>query len=508
MARMVLVLTAIAFGVLVTGGQGREAAAAEGFSPDVSVVVTDDAPSSHPDMTTTIDIPSGELLGGVRTLTPLGGSVASAEEIPDGTTVGEITGFVTIPGPDGVCNQRFDFDAGFNTAPVDPSLFPPYLREAAPGPHIIRFVADVAGTPVNMIFDHVQIEGETRLLTSTYIGDPTVPRSPTCAPYRAQVIINGMAGTTPIITASPIADVPQVHEFTLTSLPDANGHVQEVKRTVALVVQPRLQPRIEGNEIRWNALPDAASYRVVGGVIYDPPCEQVRRLIFREESWRFETTLASSDTSMAFSPPSDLTLERAQVDADVSAYDSDNVLLAHQNVNWARDFRSCWYAPGTEPLLSVEPTSGDCDGEVTLRGSRFPTDVRVEIAVVAYGDYPGNSVGTSAVASDGTFTMTARLPTSACGLASGLREGAFFLVAYNADQPKGESGFASAKYFAAVPQGTAPLVAGPATGTGPSVDGVSWAAFTAFALAFVGAVGAAGGLVLFTRAAHRTRSSP
>ena len=170
---------------------------------------------------------------------------------------------------------------------------------------------------------------------------------------------------------------------------------------------------------------------------YDAPCEQVRRLIIREESRRFDTDLASSDTSMAFPLPSDPTLERTAVDLWVSAYDSDNVLLARQFVNWVRDRHTCWYAPGTEPLMSVEPTSGDCDGEVTFRGSRFPTDVRVEIAIIPYGtDSPGGFVGTSTVAPDGTFALTTRLPTGACWIATRAPQGAVYLAAYNADQPK------------------------------------------------------------------------
>ena len=494
MARTILILTAVTLLVLATQGRGREGIAAEEFSPNVSVVVTDDAPSSHPDIITTIDIPAGELLARVRTLTPLGGRVATAEEIPDGTFVGWISGFVTIPGADGVCNQRFDFDAGLYTRPADPSLMPPYLREIAPGPHVIRFVADVAGTPVSMIFDHVQIEGETRLLTSTYIGDPTVPRSPTCAPYRARVIINGMAGTTPVITASPIADVPQVHEFTLTSLPDANGHVQEVKRTAALVVQPALQPRIEGDEIRWNALPDAASYRPSAVVWYEATCELFRRLVIRRDFRHLDAELTPSETSIAFPPPPDPTWERSEVEDQLSAYDTEGVLLARERLYWQRDFRSCWYAPGTEPLLSVEPTSGDCDGEVTFRGSRFPTDVRVEIAMVR-----SDSIGTIAVAPDGTFALTARLPTSVCTIASGLPDGAVFFHVYNADQPKAWQSFAAAQYSAAVPQGAVPFAAAPASGAAPSADLTSWPAFVAFALAFAGAASVGAGLILFMR---------
>ncbi len=503
MARKILMLTAVTLLVLATQGRGRQGAAAEDFSAEVSVVVTDDAPLSHPDIITTIDIPNGEPLGQVRTLTPLGGTVAAAEDIPDGTYVGWISGFSTIPKPDGSCGQRFNFDADLRTAPVDPSLMPPYLRDIAPGPHIIRFEADIAGTPVNMFFDHVQIEGETRLVISTYIGSPTTPPPPPpCGPFRTRVTINGMAGATPVITAPPTADEPQVQELALTTRPDSSGDLgaEVAERTVALVVQPALQVRIEGDEIRWNALPDAASYRAVGGVIYSTTCDQVRRLILHEESRRFETDLASSATSMAFPLPSDPTLVRAQVDAEVVAHDSDKVLLARQNVNWVRDWRTCWYAPGSEPLLSVEPTSGDCDGEVTLRGSRFPNDVRVEIAMIPYGaSSPIGSVGTSAVAADGTFTLTTRLPTSACGLAARAPQGAVYLAAYNADQRKTMDVFASTRYYATVAEGAAPGVAAPATGAAPSAGGISWPLFAAVALAFAGAASVGGGLVLFMR---------
>ena len=69
-------------------GRPPKSAAASSYSADVSVVVTDDTPSGHPDTITTIDIPSGEPLGVVRTVTPLGGTVAAAKDIPDDTFVG------------------------------------------------------------------------------------------------------------------------------------------------------------------------------------------------------------------------------------------------------------------------------------------------------------------------------------------------------------------------------------------------------------------------------------
>lgn len=493
MPRTILILTTVTFLILVARGRGLEGAAAEDFSPEVSVIITDDAPLSHPDIVTTVDIPRGPLLARVRTLTPLGGTVARAEDLPDGALVGWISGFTTIPAPDGNCSQRFSFTTDLHTAPVDSSLMPPYLREVAPGPHVIRFEADVAGTPVNMIFDQVQIEGETRLVASTFIGDPTAPWPPACAPFRTRVIINGMAGTTPVITAPPTAE-PQVHEFTLTSRPDANGDVQEVERTAVLVVHPALQVRIEGDDIRWDPLPDAVSYSTSGMVRYSTTCEEARRLIFREESQPLVAELASSDASITLPSPSDPTLERSEVDGQVSAYDTDDVLLARESLYWQRDFRSCWYAPGTEPLLSVEPASGDCDGVVTFRGSRFPTDVRVEIAMLQ-----SDSVGTSMVAPDGTFALTARLPTSVCAIASGLPDGVVFFHVYNADQPKAWQSFAFAQYSAAVPEGAALWVAAPRTGAAPSADGMSWPVFAAFALAVAGAASVGGGLVLFLR---------
>ena len=382
MSRTILVLTSITFIALVAVGRPTTSVAASSYSADVSVVVTDDTPSGHPDTITTIDIPNGEPLGLVRTVTPLGGTVAAAKDIPDDTFVGWISGFSTIPKPDGSCGQRFDFDADLTTAPVDPSLMPSWLDDADPGPHIIRFEADVAGTPVNMIFDHVQIKGETRLVISTYIGSPTTPPPPPpCGHFRTRTTINGMVGPTPVITTSPIASEPQVQEFTLTTRPDSSGHLgaEVAERTVKLVVQPALQPRIEGDGARLERparrrlLPRGRRRGLLGALRRYPTADLPRGA----SAVRYHPGAIRHEHGVSVAP--DPTLEPASVDAEVFAYDSDNVLLARQEVVWVRDRHTCWYAPGTEPLLSVEPASGACDGEVTIRGSRFPNDVRVEI---------------------------------------------------------------------------------------------------------------------------------
>ena len=165
-------------------------------------------------------------------------------------------------------------------------------------------------------------------------------------------------------------------------------------------------------------------------------------------------------------------MERAQLGAQIDAIDSDGVLLARKSVSWQRGPQSCWYAPGTEPVLSVEPQSGSCRGDVTIRGERFPNDVRVEVMIWPYGgDSPVSSVGITDVNADGTFEMKAKLSAKACALAANSPEGSIYLHAYNADEPKGMDTFAGVVYKANdAPHGPSAIVA-PATGEGPIAEG-------------------------------------
>lgn len=441
-------------------------AAAQTFAPSVSVVISDDAPGSHPDITTTIEASTGAYVSQVRVLTPAGGGIASDADVQDGTEVGWISGFTTIPAADGSCSQRYTFEVPLMKETADASAFPPFLQQLAPGPHRIRFAADVAGTPVNIIVDEVVISGEPRLQTTTYIGDPAHV-GPGCAPFRSRVILHGMAGTFLPITTAPPTPGPRVYDFTLTS---RDGNV--VERTVMATVQPGLRPRIEGGALRWDAMSGAASYATRGDIFYATTCELTRKLVIREDRRRFFTQVGGGATSVAL-PAAGPEYEVAGSTADLSAYDAEGVLLARAPLWYTRDWASCWYAPGTEPQLSVEPAAGPCDGTVAFNGSRFPAGVNVEITMPYFGsDGPGERVATTPVTDDGTFAVTAALPDRACSIASVFPDGRTVFYTYNADEPKGLAIFARAPYAATIPPGAGQRpTSAPNTGTGPEAAG-------------------------------------
>jgi hypothetical protein len=454
----------IALAMLGPYGIANGAAAASGavaFSPSVSVAISDDAPGSHPDITTTIEASTGAFLSTVRVLTPAGGGIASDGDIYDNVGVGWITGFTTIPAGDGTCSQRYTFEVPLEKETADARGFPPFLQQLAPGPHRIRFAADVAGTPVNIIVDDVQVGGEARLQTTTYIGDPA-HLAPNCAPYRSRVILDGTAGTFPPVTTAPPTPGPRVYDFTLTS---RDGQI--VERTVTAAVQPGLRPGLDGDALRWDAVPGVATYKTRGDIFYATDCELTRRLVIRQDSRRFFTQAGGDATSVPLPASPGPEYEVVGSTADVSAYDAEGVLLAREPLRYTRDFASCWYAPGQEPLLSVEPESGGCTGSVTFHGSRFPAGVNVEITMPPYGgDAPGERVAVAPVAPDGTFSVVAALPARSCYIASFYPEERMVFFTYNADEPKGLTVFAGARYTAAVPPGTR-VTAAPNTGSGP-----------------------------------------
>ena len=459
-----LAIALFALAMLRPYGIANGAAAAPGtdaFSPNVSVAISDDAPGSHPDITTTVEAEAGAFLSQVRVLTPGGGGIANDGDINDNVLVGWISGFTTIPGSDDSCSQRYTFEVPLVKETNDTRTFPAFLQALAPGPHRIRFAADVADTPVNIIVDDVLIEGEPRLQTTTYIGDPA-HLAPNCAPYRSRVIHDGTAGTFPPITTAPPTPGPRVYDFTLTS---RDG--QTAERIVTAAVQPGLRPALDGDALRWNAVPGAETYKTDGNVTFTTNCALIRRLVIRQADRPVGAKVAAGVTRAPLPPLPGPDYELAQTSIRVSAFDADGVLLARTTLSYTRDFKSCWYAPGTEPLLSAEPPSGPCDGAVTFRGSRFPPQVKVEITMPPYGsDGPGARVAVAPVAPDGTFAVTAALPERSCYTASFYPDGRMVFFAYNADEPKGMTILAGAPYAAAVSAG-ARVTAGPNAGAGP-----------------------------------------
>ena len=484
-------------GIAVTPTSTRAAA----FEPQVSVWISDDAPGGHPDITTTIEASSGPMFVRTETLTPVGGGTHRYGDIPTGWRVGEIGGFVTVPGADGQCNQRFTYNnIMLLEADPDPATFPAFLRELAPGAHLVRYTADVASTPVNIIMDNVQIDGVTRLRATTFVGDPSLSL-PTCAPFKSRVIMMGQIDRTPPLPYpgyAPPTSGPRVYEFKFTS---RDGDVVERKATAT--VQPGLRPRLEGDRVTWSAVPRTASLSLGGSATYTTTCALIRRLAIRQETRGIGQKLPADATSAQLPVLPGTDYEWAQIWADVIAYDSDGVLLARDNVQYDRDFKTCWYPPGEEPLLHVEPEAGPCTGTVTFTGERFPAGVNVEITMPPYGsDVSGPRVAVAPVAADGTFAVAATLPATACAIASMFPDGHMGFASYNADEPKGMTMFAGAGYVASIPPGyTPPPIFGPVTGAGPPAarDATPWAG----ALALAGAMMAGGGLALRPRSGER-----
>ncbi len=467
---------------------------AAAFEPQVSVWISDDAPGSHPDITTTIDLPGGAPLLRVETLTPPGGGIHRWGDIPEGIIIGWIGGFSTIPGPDGQCNQRFLF----NNVPLveanpDSATFPPFLQQLAPGAHRVRYTADAPGTPVNIIVDEVQMDGAQRLRATTFIGDPAKPVAG-CAPFRSRVFMYGDLHSTPPmppVGTAPLTAGPRSYEFKFTS---RDGDV--VERSGTATVEQGLRPRLEGDRVAWNSVPGLASLGLGGSATYTTTCPLIRRLVIRQESRDIGQKLPADATTAQLPAPPSADYELAQIWAEVSAFDADGVLLARDDVDYTRDFASCWYPPGEEPLLHVAPEAGSCIGNVTFTGERFPTGVNVEITVPPYGsDVSGPRVAVALVAADGTFSARATLPESACTAASIHPGGRMLFWAYNADEPKGMTTFAGASYDASLPPGwTPPSIMAPVTGTGPEPTGAWWQ--LAAMLAIAGAVVLGGGVMV------------
>ncbi len=271
-------------------------------------------------------------------------------------------------------------------------------------------------------------------------------------------------------------------------------------------MQPGLRVRIEGDRVAWDAVPGVASYWISGPVDYATTCALLRRLVDRQAAGSLAQRLAGDVTSVAVPPPPGPDYEVASVFAFLSAYDTEGVLLAVGNAIHTRDFKTCWYPPGEEPVLHVAPEVGPCTGTVTFTGERFPAGVNVEITMPPFGsDVSGPRVAVAPAAADGTFSVTATLPNagwqSACYYASIYPDNKILFYAYNAAEPKGMTAFAGVDYVASIPAGwTPPPVVGPVTGTGPERGRAQWQLATTLAIAGVAAFAA--GVVARTPAPH------
>lgn len=459
---------------ILAGSAGARVAAAEPapgeFAPAVSVAISDDAAGSHPDIAITIDIASGPLVGSVRTLTAAGGGIAASADLPDGIIVGWISGYSTIVAGDGTCSARFMFEAPLVSASAATADFPPFLQQLAPGVHRLRMVADVGGTPVNMVVDEVEVAGVPRLQTTTYIGDPGQPPPPNCAPFRSRVILGGMAAADLPLTTAPPTPGPRIYEFALTSRADAPGRQQTVERRETAAVVP-FAPVITGGELRWDRYPGAASYALSGLLTYSTNCEMIRRLVIHEEYVDVSRMLGPEVTALPLPGASDPAYELRQGFVTVSPRDGDGVLLARATTP-SISVEPCRYAPGEEPAMTVAPDSGSCTGNVTFTGARFPPGVTVSIELARYGtDAGGPEVARTRVAGDGTFVVGASLQSWACPLAAAYPGNRFPFFAYNADAPHGLSIFARAEYTAtdaARPPVTLPAAGAPGDDPDPA----------------------------------------
>ena len=175
---------------------------------------------------------------------------------------------------------------------------PAYVQKVAPGPHAAHFFADVATTPVDLIFDEVGAGGQKAVRITTFIGDPSKSQSPNCSPFRSRAVIDGMLDDQPIITAPADGYGTGKWEYTFVSSPDDRGESQEAHRSVQAKLAPQFAARVEGDAIRWEPLEGAASYEVRGDVVYAKTCDQVRKLIFGERDVDIGQKLDASATSL------------------------------------------------------------------------------------------------------------------------------------------------------------------------------------------------------------------
>ncbi len=139
----------------------RAAEAHEFPAPLVSVSLSSATPGGHPDLQTIFEAPTGAGFDEVRIVSPPGSGIASDADIPDGAVVGRLdaeatTNAITLP----ECNSYVAFTVPIREATTDLSSdsYPAYLRTLAPGPHRLRFVADVSPSPsipilINYLFE-------------------------------------------------------------------------------------------------------------------------------------------------------------------------------------------------------------------------------------------------------------------------------------------------------------------------------------------------------------------
>ena len=267
----------LAFAVCAGAGNPLVAQAHEFEAPEVVVAISFLEPGGHPDLQTTIELSSGEPFEHVEVVGPAGSGVTSDAEIPDGTIVGRLDAVSTtnaLVRPE--CDATVAFSVPLVEAPTDPSTpsYPVFLRDAAPGQHRLRFVADVSPNAanqvvINYLFDLDPISGS--VVSQIFVGDPTAPPPDlvTCTPLQSVVTIFGtLDDGTPVLTSpNPLPPERLPFRFTFTSRPSADGHrhTRQVEARVAVSTingRPTAVPTAQGTIEPVPMIPAPANLRL------------------------------------------------------------------------------------------------------------------------------------------------------------------------------------------------------------------------------------------------------
>ncbi len=251
--RIAMLLLACAAGAVASA---TSAGAHDFDEPTIAVAVSVLEPGGHPDLQTTIDLATGTPFDQTMIVGPAGSGIASDADIPDGTVVGRLDAVATTNAttrPE--CDTTAPFTVPIIEATTDETSpgYPAYLPELAPGPHRLRFTADVSPSPdipviINYLFDLDDATGS--VISRVFVGDPDNPPSQliTCTPLRSTNTIFGeLLDATPVLTSpDPLPAAPLPFQFTLTSKADADGerHEQAVEVIATTQVAPTVAPEL------------------------------------------------------------------------------------------------------------------------------------------------------------------------------------------------------------------------------------------------------------------------